>query len=65
VMPRRPHYQRGIKRGQICGWPDGVGTPDEVAARLTYHWQSDSQDVCVAGRATSLARGQVEVRSVQ
>ena len=36
VMPRRPHYQRGIKRGQICDWPDGVGTPDEVAARVTY-----------------------------
>ena len=36
AMPRRPHYQRGIKRGQICDWPDGVGTPDEVAARVTY-----------------------------
>ncbi len=31
-----PIYQRGIKRGQICDWPDGVGTPDEVAARVTY-----------------------------
>src|SRR5271157_5596852 len=36
VMPRRPQYQRGIKRGQICDWPDGVGTPDEVAARVTH-----------------------------
>ncbi len=37
VMLRRPHYQHGIRRGQICcDWPDGVGTPDEVAARVTY-----------------------------
>jgi hypothetical protein len=35
-MARRPTFQRGIKRGRICDWPDGVGTPDEVAARVTY-----------------------------
>jgi hypothetical protein len=36
AMPRSPTYRRGIKRGQIRDWPDGVGTPDEVAARVTY-----------------------------
>ena len=36
AMPRRPRYQRDIKRGRIIDWPDGVGTPDEVAARVTY-----------------------------
>jgi hypothetical protein len=35
-MARRPKSQRSIKRGRICDWPDGVGTPDEVAARVTY-----------------------------
>lgn len=35
-MPRRPSHQHGIKRGRIQDWPDGVGTPDEVAARVTY-----------------------------
>jgi hypothetical protein len=35
-MTRRPEFQRAIKRGQICAWPDGVGTPAEVAARVTY-----------------------------
>jgi hypothetical protein len=35
-MARRPKFQRSIKRGRICDWPDGVGTPDEVAARVTY-----------------------------
>jgi hypothetical protein len=36
VMPRRPQYQRGIKRGRIIDWPDGVGTPNQVADRVTY-----------------------------
>jgi hypothetical protein len=36
VMARRPKYHHGIKRGQICDWPEGVGTPDGVAARVTY-----------------------------
>ena len=36
AMARRPEYQRGIKRGQIRDWPDGVGTPEEVAGRVTY-----------------------------
>lgn len=35
-MPRRPQHKAGIKRGQICDWPEGVGTPDEVASRVTY-----------------------------
>jgi hypothetical protein len=35
-MARRPKYQRDIKRGRIIEWPDGVGTPAEVAARVTY-----------------------------
>jgi hypothetical protein len=35
-MARRPRFQRSIKRGRICDWPDGMGTPDEVAARVTY-----------------------------
>jgi len=35
-MARRPRFQRSIKRGRICDWPEGVGTPDEVAARVTY-----------------------------
>jgi hypothetical protein len=35
-MAKRPKYQHGIKRTEICDWPDGVGTPDEVAARVTY-----------------------------
>jgi hypothetical protein len=34
-MPRRPSYHHGIKRGQICDWPEGVGAPDEVAVRVT------------------------------
>jgi hypothetical protein len=36
AMPRRPKYQRGIKRGRIIDWPEGVGTPAEVADRVTY-----------------------------
>jgi hypothetical protein len=36
VMPRRPSYKHGIKRGQICDWPEDVGTPEEVAARVSY-----------------------------
>ena len=35
-MARRPKYQRGIKRGRIIDWPVGVGTPDDVARRVTY-----------------------------
>jgi hypothetical protein len=35
-MPKRPKFRREIKRGRICAWPEGVGTPDEVAARVTY-----------------------------
>jgi hypothetical protein len=35
-MAKRPKFHRGIKRGRICDWPEGVGTPDEVAARVTY-----------------------------
>jgi hypothetical protein len=35
-MARRPKYERGIKPGRIIDWPDGVGTPDEVARRVTY-----------------------------
>jgi hypothetical protein len=35
-MPRRPKFRREIKRGRICDWPEGVGTPEEVAARVTY-----------------------------
>jgi hypothetical protein len=34
-MARRPKFKRSIKRGRICDWPEGVGTPDEVAARAT------------------------------
>lgn len=36
TMPKRPEFQREIKRGRICEWPDGVGTPEELAARVTY-----------------------------
>jgi hypothetical protein len=36
AMPRRPTYTRGIKRGLIGNWPEGVGTPAEVADRVTY-----------------------------
>jgi hypothetical protein len=35
-MAKRPKVHRAIKRGRICDWPEGVGTPDEVAARVTY-----------------------------
>src|SRR3974377_907837 len=35
-MSRRPQYQRRIRRGRICDWPDGVGSQHEVAARVTY-----------------------------
>jgi hypothetical protein len=35
-MARRPKYEREIKPGRIVDWPDGVGTPDQVAARVTY-----------------------------
>ncbi len=35
-MARRPSYKHGIKRGRICDWPPDVGTPDEVAGRVTY-----------------------------
>jgi hypothetical protein len=35
-MPRRPKHQRGIKRGRIIDWPEGVGTPAQVADRVTY-----------------------------
>jgi hypothetical protein len=35
-MPKRPKFQRAIKRGRICDWPAGIGTPDEIAARVTY-----------------------------
>lgn len=35
-MAQRPTYQRRIKSGQIRDWPSDVGTPDEVAARVTY-----------------------------
>ncbi len=35
-MAKRAKHQHGIKRAEICDWPDGVGTPDEVAERVTY-----------------------------
>lgn len=35
-MARRPSYQHGIKRVKICGWPDGVDAPAEVASRTSY-----------------------------
>jgi hypothetical protein len=35
-MSRRPKFRHEIKRGRICEWPDGVDTPEEVAARVTY-----------------------------
>jgi hypothetical protein len=35
-MPRRPTHKHGIKRGRIIDWPEGVGTPAEVAERVTY-----------------------------
>ncbi|QEH36314.1 hypothetical protein OJF2_48750 [Aquisphaera giovannonii] len=35
-MARRPDHKHGIKRGRIREWPDGVGTPAEVAARISY-----------------------------
>ncbi len=35
-MAKRPKFRHGIKRGQICDWPGGVGTPEEVAAHVTY-----------------------------
>ena len=30
-MGKRPKHRHGIKRGEISAWPEGVGTPDEVA----------------------------------
>ena len=36
LMARRPSYRHGIKRADICDWPEGVGTPEVVAARVTY-----------------------------
>ena len=35
-MVRKPNYQRGIRAGRIRDWPPGVGTPDEVAERVSY-----------------------------
>jgi hypothetical protein len=35
-MARRPKFQHDIKRGRICDWPDDAGTPEEIAARVTY-----------------------------
>lgn len=35
-MARKPKHQRGIKRGRIVDWPEGVGTPAEVAERVSY-----------------------------
>ncbi len=35
-MAKRPKFKRSVKRGRICDWPDSVGTPDDVAARVTY-----------------------------
>jgi hypothetical protein len=35
-MARRPTYKHGIKRGRIIDWPEGVGTPAEIAERVTY-----------------------------
>ena len=35
-MPRRPVHRHEISRGQIIEWPEGVGTPEEVAARATF-----------------------------
>lgn len=35
-MTRRPSFQHGIKRGKICEWPEGVRSPDELAAQVTY-----------------------------
>jgi len=39
-MAKRPKHQHGIKRAEIPDWPDGVGTPDEVAERVTYRGSS-------------------------
>lgn len=35
-MARRPTLQHGIKRVRIAEWPEGVGTPQEVAYKVTY-----------------------------
>jgi hypothetical protein len=31
MPPKRPNYQRSSKRGQLTDWPEGFGTPDEIA----------------------------------
>lgn len=36
AMSRRPDYRRRIKPGRIFEWPENVGTPEEVASRVTY-----------------------------
>ena len=33
-MAKRPKHHRSIRRGRICDWPEGVGTPDQVVSRL-------------------------------
>lgn len=35
-MARRPSLTHGIKRVRIGTWPEGVGTPEVVAAGVTY-----------------------------
>ena len=35
-MGRRPSFQHGIKRGKVCEWTDGAGSPEDLADRVTY-----------------------------
>src|SRR5438874_1840776 len=35
-MPRSPQFEHGISRGQIREWPEGVGTPAELAEKVTF-----------------------------
>lgn len=35
-MARRPRFQRNIKRGRICDWPEDAGAPEDVAAQVTH-----------------------------
>jgi hypothetical protein len=39
-MAKRPKHKHTIKPGDICDWPDGIGTPAEVAERATYQGSS-------------------------
>ena len=62
AMAKRPKHQHAIKRGEICDWPDGVGTPGEVAERVTYRGSPLHKSYPSPAGPPALPGGRIQMR---